>query len=137
MRVNTFANITSRNMKNEDQAWRDLQQYAAARLSPDFSQRVLRAAHGPDAATWQQLQTRAAAEIRPGFAERVLRAARSLPGVPTLFDQLALSAGTAAVCLLAVVFLHARTNQAEEERNLAQWQQLVAEAQEIDLENVR
>lgn len=119
-------------MKNEDQAWRELQQHAAAQLRPDFAARVMRAAHGPDAAAWQQLHTHAAAQLRPGFAERVLRAARALPGVPSLADQLALSAATAALCLLGVLFVHSRTTQQEEQRNIARWEQLVNEVQDAD-----
>ncbi len=120
-------------MNSEDQAWRELQRHAAAQLRPDFSQRVLRAAHGPDAAVWKQWQTHAAAQIRPGFAERVLRAARSLPRVPSLFDQLALSAATASLCLLAVVFVHSRSAHMEEQQNLARWHQLAVESQEYDM----
>lgn len=120
-------------MKSEDQAWRELQQHAAAQLRPDFSNRVLRAAHGPEAAVWRQLQTQAAAQIRPGFAERVLRAARQIPGVPSLLDQVALSAATAALCLLGVVLLHSRSAETEEQRNLAVWQQLAAESQDVDM----
>lgn len=120
-------------MKSEDLAWRELRQKAAAHLRPDFSERVLRAAHGPDAAVWRQLQAHASAQIRPGFAERVLRAARALPGVPSLLDQLVLSAATAALCLLGVLFLHSRSAQNEEERNLASWQQLAVESQDIDM----
>ncbi len=119
-------------MKTEDQAWRDLQQHAAAQLRTGFAQRVIRAAHGPDAAAWRQLQAHASAQLRPGFAERVLRAARHLPGVPSLFGQLALGAGTAAVCLFGVVFMHSRTVRLEEQRNLAGWEQLAAEAQDVD-----
>lgn len=119
-------------MKNEDQAWRELRRHAAAQLRTDFSERVLRAAQGPAAETWRQLQARGAAQIRPGFAERVLRAARAFPRVPSLFDQLALGGATAAVCLLGVVFMHERTTQIEEERNIARWEQLAAELQELD-----
>jgi hypothetical protein len=119
-------------MKTEDQAWRALQQHATRQLHSGFADRVLRAAHGPQAATWQQLQAHAAAHIRPGFAERVLRAARSLPGVPSLRDQLALSAATAALCLVAVVFVHSLNVRIETRRNLADWQELVAETPDLD-----
>ena len=119
-------------MNTESQAWKKLQQDAAARLSPDFADRVLRLAQGPTPATWQQLHDRAAAEIRPGFADRVLRAARGLRRGPSVFDQLVFGAATAAVCMASVLFMHARTNHLEEERKLAGWQQLVAEAQEDD-----
>jgi hypothetical protein len=120
-------------MKPEDHAWDQLRAHAAAQLRRGFADRVLRAAHGPDAAAWQQLHTHAAAQLRPGFAERVLRAARAVKaGVPSLFGQFALGAATAAVCLIAVVYLHSRDTRAEEERNLAAWQQLDADAQDLD-----
>jgi hypothetical protein len=120
-------------MKPEDHAWRDLRAHAAAHLRRDFADRVLRAARGPDAAAWTQLQTHAAAQLRPGFAERVLRAARTVQAsVPSLFGQFALGAATAAICLLTVVYFHTRSTRLEEERNLAGWQQLDADAQDLD-----
>jgi hypothetical protein len=122
-------------MKTEDQAWHQLREHAAAQLRPDFAQRVLRAASGPTAAAWQQLQTKAVAQIRPGFAERVLRAARAFPGVPSLLDQFALSAATAALCLGAVVIAHNVLVQRENDRNLASWQQLAADAQDFESQN--
>ncbi len=120
-------------MKTEDQAWRDLQRHAAAQLRPEFAHRVLRVAHGPDAAAWAALQAQAAAQLRPGFAERVLRAARALPRMPSLFGQLALSAATATLCLLGVLYVHAHSVQVEEQQNLAGWQQLAAEVQAVDM----
>jgi len=121
-------------MKTEDQAWRSLQVHAAAQLRPDFAQRVIRFARGPDAAAWQLLQSHAAAQMRPGFAARVLRAARALPkAVPSLLEQLAFGAATAAFCLIVVVYLHSRNTRLEEERNLAGWQQLVDETSDADL----
>ena len=120
-------------MKPEDHAWRDLRAHAAAQLRSGFADRVLRAAHGPDAAAWTQLQTHAAAQLRPGFAERVLRAARAVQaGVPSLSGQFALGAATAAICLLTVVYFHSRSLRLEEERNLAGWQQLAVDAQDLD-----
>jgi hypothetical protein len=120
-------------MKTEDQAWRSLQAHAAAQLRTGFADRILRTAHGPDALVWGQLQHHASAQIRPGFAARVLRAARALPSsVPSLLDQVAFGAVTVAICLLAVVFLHARQTRLEEARNLASWQQLADVAQDFD-----
>lgn len=120
-------------MKTEDQAWKSLQTLAAAQLRPGFADRVLRSAHGPNAAAWRQLQLHASARIRPGFADRVLRAVRALPSsVPSLLDQFAFGAATAAVCLIAVVFLHTRNTRLEEARNLASWQQLADVAQDLD-----
>jgi len=120
-------------MKTEDHAWRSLHAHASAQLRTGFADRVLRTAHGPDAAAWAQLQTRAAAQLRPGFADRVLRAVRALPAtMPSLRDQVVFSAATAAVCLLAVVYLHARSIRLQDERNLLGWQQLAAESQDLD-----
>ena len=120
-------------MKTEDHAWRDLRAKASAQLRDGFADRVLHAAHGAPAEAWQQLRAHASAQIRPGFAERVMRAARDLKtSVPSFFDQFALGAATVAVCLVAVFVVHSRSNRLEEERALARWQQLAAEAQEFD-----
>ena len=120
-------------MKTEDHAWRALNQHASAQLHGGFADRVLRAAHGPQAETWNQLQAHAAAQLRPGFAERVLRAARQLPGnLPSLFDQFAFSIGTATVCVVAALYFHARSLELENERNLASWQQIAMEVQSLD-----
>lgn len=111
-------------MKPESHAWRALQDHASAQLRGGFADRVLRAAHGPRESAWTQLRAHAAAQVRPGFAERVLRAARQLPGIPSLTEQFVFSAGTAAVCALAIFFFHARHSRIEDERNLARWQQI-------------
>ena len=118
-------------MKPEDHAWRSLQSRAAKQLRPDFADRVLRFAHGPQPATWQQLQAQGAARLRPGFADRVLRAARQIPGVPSLLDQFALCAATLVICVIAVVFAHSRSVRLESERNIAGWQQLEDDVQEV------
>ena len=120
-------------MKTEDHAWSALQSHAAAQLRPGFAARALRAARGPEAATWQQLSVQAAGQIRPGFAARVLRAARALPNVvPSFRDQFAFSAAVAAVFVIAVVLVHARSTRLANERNLADWQQFAAEVQDLD-----
>lgn len=120
-------------MKTEDQAWRSLRAHAAAQLRTGFADRVVRLAHGPDAASWLQLQAHATAQLRPGFAARVLRAARALPAsMPSLLDQLAFGAATAALCLAAVVYVHSRSTRLENERNLASWQRLADEAADAD-----
>jgi hypothetical protein len=117
-------------MKPEDHAWRALHAHAAAQLSGSFADRVLRAAQGPRPETWRELLAVGARQLRPGFAERVLRAARAAADMPSLGSQFALSAVTAAVCLGAVLFLHDRSAQAADERNLAQWQEMVLVAQD-------
>lgn len=80
----------------------------------------------PEAEAWRQLEERAAAQLRPGFAGRVLQAAR--PVQPVFLAQLALSAATAALFLLAVVFVHQRATRAATDRNLADWRQIGHEA---------
>lgn len=124
-------------MKNEDQAWRDLQAHASSRLSAGFAERALRAARGPEDAAWRQLNAHAARQLRPGFAERVLRAARAATEVPSFTSQFALSAATAAVCLAAVIFVQDRTAQQADERNLADWERIVLSAQDAqDIDSI-
>lgn len=118
-------------MKSEPNAWHRLKEHAAAQLRPDFADRVLRAAQDPSPAAWQQLQDHAAGQLPLGFADRVLRAVRT--EFPSWLGQLALSAATAAVCLVAVVYLHDRSTRLADERTLADWRQLAAESQELDL----
>jgi len=119
-------------MKPEDQAWQSLRDRAAAELRTDFADRVVRAARGPQAADWQALQDHASAQLRAGFADRVLQAARRIPGVPTLLDQFALSAVTAAACLFAVVLAHSLRVQLEDDRNLAGWQEIADELADLE-----
>lgn len=119
-------------MKPEEHAWRALQNHASAQLHGGFAERVLRAAHGPQAEAWQQLQAHAGRQLRPGFAERVLRAARAAADMPSLASQFALSAITAAVCLGAVLFLHNRSLEQADARNLAEWRQIASVADDMD-----
>lgn len=93
---------------------------------------MLRTARGPRDESWRALVAVGAGQLRPGFAERVLRAARVAAEMPSLASQFALSAATAAVCLGAVLFVHHRRVEAADERNLAQWQEIVAVAHEDD-----
>jgi hypothetical protein len=116
-------------MKPEDHAWRALNDRAAAQLRGGFADRVLRAAHGPEVETWRELHAVAARQLRPNFAERVLRAARVAAEMPSLTSQFALSAATAALCLGAVLFVHQRTVEAADQRNLAEWQQIATAAE--------
>ena len=117
-------------MKPEEHAWRSLQQHASAQLHTGFADRVLRAAQGPQEHTWRQLLTQGAAQLRPGFAGRVLRAARAAAEMPSLASQFALSALTAAACLAAVLFIHQRNVDQADARNLAEWQSIVAMAED-------
>jgi hypothetical protein len=117
-------------MKPEDHAWKALNAHAAAQLRGGFADRVLRAAQGPRTEAWRELFALGARQVRPGFAERVLRAARAAADMPSLASQFALSAVTAAVCLGAVLFVHERNAKAADERNLAEWQQMVLVAED-------
>lgn len=119
-------------MKPEDHAWRSLREHASAQLRPDFADRVVRFAQGPREETWRQLHASGAARLRPGFAARVLRAARQIPGVPSFLNQFVFSAATAAVCMLAVVGVHTVQVRLESNRNLAGWQQLVDDMQDLE-----
>jgi hypothetical protein len=130
--VNIFASITNLAMKPEEHAWRALHTHASAQLRTGFADRVMRAAHGPQESSWHQLQAQGAAQLRPGFAERVLRAARAAAEMPSLGSQFALSAATAAACLAAVLFLHMRSIDQADARNLAEWQQIVSAAEDMD-----
>ncbi|MBL9202824.1 MAG: hypothetical protein JNL39_20095 [Opitutaceae bacterium] len=112
-------------MKTETEAWRALQRHAAAQLRRGFSDRVLRAAHGPSDAMWRGLFAAGARRLRPGFADHVLRAARRAVELPSLRSHMVLSAATATVCLCAVLFLHDQSVDRDDARNLAEWERLV------------
>ena len=117
-------------MKPEEHAWRALNDHAASQLRGGFADRVIRAAHGPKIETWRELHAAGAQQLRANFAERVLRAARAAADMPSLSSQFALSAVTAAVCLGTVLFVHQRNVRAADERNLAEWQQIVMVAED-------
>jgi hypothetical protein len=130
--VNTFASIINPIMKPEESAWRSLQNHASAQLPTGFADCVLRAARGPQPAAWQQMHVHAVAQLRPGFAERVLRAARAVADAPSLASHFALSAVTAAICLAAALFVADRIERSADERNLAEWERIVAVADDSD-----
>jgi hypothetical protein len=83
----------------------------------------------PEHHAWNALNDRAASLLRPGFAERTLRAARAV--APTFFSQCILSVATAAACLAIVAFVEARVAANETARNLAGWEQVALEAEQI------
>lgn len=83
----------------------------------------------PESHAWIALNDHAASLLRPGFAERTLRAARAV--APTFFSQCLLSAATAMVCLVVIFFVHTRLTADETARNLAGWQELAAEADQL------
>jgi hypothetical protein len=82
---------------------------------------------------WSQLHACACAKIRPDFADRVLRASRSrAEAMPSVFSQILLGAATAAACVMLVVVVHARSTQSDDNRALADWQQLSSAAADLD-----
>ena len=83
----------------------------------------------PESHAWTALRAHAATLLRPGFAERTLDAAREV--APTLFSQCVLSAATAAVCALVAFGLNQHLNNLEAERNLADWQAVAAQVDQI------
>jgi hypothetical protein len=82
---------------------------------------------------WADLRRHASAHLRPGFADRVVRTARAgAEAVPSLLRIFALSAATAAICLLLVTLAgDAARDAAENDFNLAGWQQIAADADEF------
>ncbi|MBW7896219.1 MAG: hypothetical protein H3C27_13990 [Opitutaceae bacterium] len=84
----------------------------------------------PDTHSWNLLHDHAAGRLRPGLAARVLRAARPAAG-DVLLGHFAFSAVAAAVCLAVVVVVHTQRAQAETERNLADWQAIARESQQL------
>ena len=116
----------------EQDAWSRLRAHAASRLGGGFADRVLCAAHGCPPRVWDRLRRAAEDCLRPGFADRVLIAARARLELPSYGSQLALSALTAAACLAAVLLFHHHELAAADARNLAEWRQIVAAAQDLD-----
>lgn len=83
----------------------------------------------PESYAWNALDEYAATLLRPGFAERTLRAARAV--APTILSQCILSAVTASVCLLVLFLVHSHTSADELARNLAGWEQLAYETEQL------
>lgn len=119
-------------MKAEHEAWNDLRNHASAQLRGGFADRVLRQARGPAPEAWRRMHAAGAAQLRPGFAERVLRAARAAAELPSFGTQVLWSAATAVACVAAMFFLHERSLRQADDRNLAEWRQLAAGADDID-----
>jgi transcriptional regulator with XRE-family HTH domain len=71
-------------------------------------------------------------KISKDTIDRVLAAARNRLEMPSYGSQLALSALTAAACLAAVILFHHHELAAADARNLAEWSQIVAAAQDLD-----
>lgn len=119
-------------MKPEDKAWRDLREQATARLRDDFTEQTLHACRRANLdAGWDQLRDHASAQLPPHFAEQTLRLLRHLlPPRPRTFRPM-LAAVTAACCLMLVGTIHWWTSRSEEAHNLASWQELDTQAQNI------
>jgi hypothetical protein len=83
----------------------------------------------PESFAWLALQNHAASLLRPDFAGRTLRLARAV--APTLFSQCVLCVSTAAICLAVVFFISARKAADETARNLAGWQEIATEAEDL------
>lgn len=83
----------------------------------------------PETVAWLALDAHAARLLPPGFAERTLRAARAV--APTFVSQCLLSAATAAFCLVLIMFVHSHVTAQETARNLAGWQELAREADQL------
>lgn len=112
-------------MKPEPAAWEALRRHAAAQLQRGFADRVLRRAQGPATDTWRSLFDTGARRLTPGFADRVLRLARAATELPSLGSHLAVSAATAAICLGSVLFVHERSVERADARNIAEWERIV------------
>lgn len=78
-----------------------------------------------------RLREHAAAMISPGFPDRVLRAARAR-ATPLLVSQFAMCAATAALCLAAVAIYNSKSSAAENAKNLAGWNEVAAQANDLD-----
>jgi hypothetical protein len=85
----------------ENRLWRQRQAQAAARLSPGFADRVLRAARA------------------------------GIEAAPSLIGQLLLGVATAAACALVVIVVHTRVTHAQDQRTLADWQAIATSADDL------
>lgn len=87
---------------------------------------------------WRELQSRAAAQLRPDFADHVLRRARPVAKPVSSFtvwvtNPFTVSTATAALCLLAVVFVHSHITNTVSEQHLAAWQEISLQTASLDL----
>ncbi len=91
----------------------------------------------PESRAWQQLQQHAAAQLSADFPDRVLRQLRTVrterSGAARFFlHPFAVSAYTAATCLLFVVVLHLRQTAETNERHLAEWREVAMQTASLD-----
>lgn len=81
---------------------------------------------------WNSLRQHAASQLSPGFPDRVLRAARgAASAAPSYLSQFVLGAATAALCLAAVALFHAKTATGDDDQNIASWQQVASDADDV------
>jgi hypothetical protein len=91
----------------------------------------------PESRAWRQLNQHAAAQLPADFPDRVLRRIR-LPRTdrtgPARFflHPFAVSAYTAAFCLVLVVILHTRSTEEANARSLAQWHEVAMQTASLD-----
>ena len=83
---------------------------------------------------WRQLQVRAASQLTPQFADNVLRAARLSANENNAgFGRAWLvSAATATVCLVGLMFFHAQQIESTSAQHLAAWQDISAQTASLE-----
>ncbi len=83
---------------------------------------------------WRQLQDRAAAQLSPQFADNVLREVRSASADTSgwLSSSWLVSAATATLCLIGLMFFHAQQIDATSARHLADWQDISAQTASLE-----
>jgi hypothetical protein len=86
----------------------------------------------PEHEAWMRLREHAASQLTPGFADRVLRASRARPSSPLFVAHFAMCAATAAACLAAVALYQSRVSGDENATNLAGWNEIAAQANDIE-----
>jgi hypothetical protein len=87
--------------------------------------------------SWRQLREHAAAQLSPNFADNVLRATRVAAAAQSPWErwfanQFAISAATAAICLLGLVFVHAQKTAATSDQHLADWMEISVQTASLE-----
>jgi hypothetical protein len=87
-----------------------------------------------DPLAWRALERRAAAALSANFAENTLRASRLAVESATAHfrSSLIISAATAAICLVGLLFVHTRETRATTAQHLAAWQEISAQTVSFD-----
>jgi hypothetical protein len=102
--VNNFASIM--NTPFSPKAWQQLQDHAAAQLSPNFADKVLRAARN---------------------VPNDVGSVRGWANNPIL-----VSLATAAVCLASLLFVHTRVTDKASARHLADWRDIAVQVASLE-----